>query len=123
MRHRIAGRKLGRNTNQRRQLFRQLLSALIIKERVITTVAKAKAIKPLLDKLMVQAKTGTLAARRRLVAELADRAVADRLFKVLAPRTAKRTSGFTRIRRTGRRRGDNSLMAEISFVDVKEPAK
>lgn len=123
MRHRIAGRKLGRNTNQRRQLFRQLLSALIVKERVITTVAKAKAIKPLLDKLMVQAKTGTLAARRRLVAELADRAVADRIFKVLAPRTAKRTSGFTRIRRTGRRRGDNSLMAEISFVDVKEPAK
>lgn len=119
MRHRLAGRKLGRNTHERRSLFRNLIRSLILNERIRTTVAKAKTIRPLVDKLMTQAKSGTLAARRQVLAVLVDRPVVDKLFKELAPRTAKRTSGFTRLRRVGRRLGDNSLMAQMEWVDQK----
>lgn len=119
MRHRLAGRKLGRNTHERRSLFRNLISSLILKERIKTSLAKAKTIKPLVDKLMTQAKKNTLAARRRVLAVLYDRQTVDKLFKELAPRTGKRFSGFTRIRRLGRRLGDNSLMAQMEWVDQK----
>ncbi len=119
MRHRLSGRKLGRNTNERRSLFRNLIRSLILKERIKTTIAKAKTIRPLVDKLMTHAKKGTIDGRRRVLAALYDRQAADKLFKELAPRTGKRTSGFTRIQRLGRRLGDNSLMAMIEFVDKK----
>ncbi|OGD55422.1 50S ribosomal protein L17 [Candidatus Beckwithbacteria bacterium RIFCSPLOWO2_02_FULL_47_23] len=122
MRHRLAGRKLGRNTHERRSLFRNLIRSLILTERIKTTVAKAKTIRPLVDKLMTQAKQGTLAGRRRVLAALVDRPVVDKLVKELAPRTGKRTSGFTRIQRLGRRLGDNSLMAIIEWVDKKVEA-
>lgn len=119
MRHQLAGRKLGRDTHERRSLFRNLIRSLILKERIETTVAKAKAIKPLVDKLMTQAKKNTLAGRRRVLAALYDRQTTDKLFKELAPRTGKRTSGFTRIQRLRIRRGDNSQTAQIEFVDKK----
>jgi len=123
VRHQLAGRKLGRDTHERRSLFRNLIRSLILKERIRTTVAKAKTIKPLVDKLMTQAKKNTLATRRRVLAVLYDRQTTDKLFKELAPRTGKRTSGFTRIRRLGRRLGDNSLMAQIEWVDKKVEKK
>ena len=123
MRHRLAGRKLGRNTHERRSLFRNLIRSLILNERIKTTVAKAKTIRPLVDKLMTQAKQGTLAGRRRALAALYDRQTVDKLFKELVPRTGKRISGFTRIQRLGRRLGDNSLMAVIEFVDKKVEKK
>lgn len=123
MRHQLAGRKLGRNTHERRSLFKNLIRSLIINERIKTTVAKAKTIRPIVDKLMTQAKANTLAGRRRVLAVLVDRAAVDKLFKELAPRTAKRTSGFTRIRRLGQRRGDNSLLAQMEWVDQKAEKK
>ncbi|MBU2051617.1 50S ribosomal protein L17 [Patescibacteria group bacterium] len=123
MRHQLAGRKLGRNTHERRSLFKNLIRSLILNERIKTTVAKAKTIRPIVDKLMTQAKANTLAGRRRVLAVLVDRAAVDKLFKELAPRTAKRTSGFTRIRRLGQRRGDNSLLVQMEWVDQKAEKK
>lgn len=123
MRHRVFGRKLGRTSNERRALFRSLIRALILQEQLTTTVAKAKAIKPLVDKLFTLAKSGSLSGRRRVMAKLADRQAADKLCQELSARSAKRTSGFTRIRRVGQRLGDNSLMAQIELVDKKESKK
>ena len=118
MRHRLAGRKLGRDTNERRSLFRNLIRSLIFKERIKTSLAKAKTIKPLVDKLMTRAKKNTLASHRLALAFLPDRQAIDKLFKELAPRTGKRTSGFTRIQRLNRRLGDNSQIAQMEFVDT-----
>lgn len=123
MRHRRAGRKLSRNTNERKSLFRNLIRSLVMREKIETTVAKAKAIKPLVDKLMTKAKQGTLAARRLTLASLPDRAAVDKLFNDLAKRSAKRNSGFTRIRRLALRRGDNTMMAIIELVDKKLAVK
>ena len=119
MRHRLAGRKLGRNTHERWSLFRNLIRSLVMHERIRTSLAKAKAIKPLVDKLMALAKANTLASRRRALSVLTHKAAVEKLFKELAPRTKSRTSGFTRIRRLGQRLGDNSLMAQIEWVDKK----
>ena len=123
MRHRLAGRKLGRNTHERWSLFRNLIRSLVMHERIRTSLAKAKAIKPLVDKLMALAKANTLASRRRALSVLTHKAAVEKLFKELAPRTKSRTSGFTRIRRLGQRLGDNSLMAQIEWVDKKEVKK
>ena len=119
MRHRLAGRKLGRNTHERWSLFRNLIRSLVMHERIRTSLAKAKAIKPLVDKLMALAKANTLASRRRALSVLTHKAAVEKLFKELASRTKTRTSGFTRIRRLGQRLGDNSLMAQIEWVDKK----
>lgn len=119
MRHRLAGKKLGRNTNERKALFRNLIRSLLTAERMTTTLAKAKAIQPQVDKLFVLAKTGTLAARRRVVAKLTDRACVEKLFNDLAKRAKNRTSGFTSLKRVGRRLGDNSLRVMIELVDKK----
>jgi len=123
VRHRLAGRKLGRNTHERWSLFRNLIRSLVMHERIRTSLAKAKAIKPLVDKLMALAKANTLASRRRALSVLTHKAAVEKLFKELAPRTKSRTSGFTRIRRLGQRLGDNSLMAQIEWVDKKEVKK
>ncbi len=123
MRHQIAGRKLGRNTHERRSLFRNLIRSLILTERIRTTLAKAKAIRPLIDKLMTQVKANTLSSRRRVLAVLTDKAAVNKLFKELAPRAKNRVSGFTRIRRLDQRRGDNSLMAQMEWVDKKAEVK
>lgn len=117
MRHQVAGRKLGRNTHERRSLFRNLIRSLILKEQIRTTLAKAKAIKGQIDKLMTLAKSGSLTARRRALAVLTDKGAVEKLFKEIAARAKNRTSGFTRIRRLDQRLGDNSQMAQIEFVD------
>ena len=117
MRHRKKGKKLARNTQQRQALFKGLLQSLIINEQIKTTEAKAKAVKRLMDKLITQAKKGSLSARRQVMAFLPDKKAVHKLFDVIAPRTKTRTSGFTRFVRLGRRRGDNTQMAKIEFVD------
>lgn len=119
MKHRVYGRKLGRNTNERQSLWRNLTRSLILSEGIKTTLAKAKSIKSQADKLLVLAKSGTLVSRRRALQLLPDKAAVAKLFADLGPRAAKRGSGFTRIRRVGRRLGDNSLMVQIEFVDKK----
>ncbi len=119
MRHRKKGRKLGRNNKQRRALFKDLIKSLILNEHIKTTEAKAKTVKGLVDKLISKAKIGSLSARRQALAFLVDKTTVHKLFDVIAPRVKNRTSGFTRIVRLGKRRGDNTMMAKLEFVDQK----
>ncbi|MCX6816906.1 MAG: 50S ribosomal protein L17 [Candidatus Beckwithbacteria bacterium] len=125
MRHRHKLTKLGRNTNQRQALFRQLVNSLIIHEKITTTIAKAKVLAGLMDKLMTQAKKDTLAARRQLLAFLSYKPAVHKLVDILAPRTKTRTSGFTKLVRVGTRRGDNAMLAQIEFIDkeIKKEVK
>ena len=121
MRHRKAGKKLGRNTNQRKALFRGLIQSLIIHEEIKTTVAKAKAVKGLVDKLITKAKKGTLHARRQVLAFLPDKKAANKLVDEIAPRFKKRTSGFTRFVRIGKRRGDDAMIVKMEFTEKPAP--
>jgi len=115
-RHGYKGRKFGRETDQRRALKRGLIKALIEHQSITTTLAKVKEIRRETEKLVTIAKKGGLANRRLLVAKLDDIKTADLLMDVIAPQI-KRNSGYLRIERAGFRRGDNTEMATISFVD------
>ena len=120
MRHRQAGSKLGRNTHQRQALFKQQANALILNESTKTTLAKAKLLVRLMDKLITRAKKGTLASRRRLLAFLNRRPVVHKLVDDIALRNKTRTSGFTKLTRLGVRRGDNAMIARVELVDKKK---
>ncbi len=123
MRHRIKGYKLGRNTAQRKALFRNLIRELYIHGRITTTEAKARAIRGDAEKLITKAKRGLaeggnrVHAQRQVVAYLIDKAVVHKLFEDLAPRYADRKGGYTRIVKIGKRRGDAADMAVIELVD------
>lgn len=117
MKHRIAGRKLNRNTGQRKALFKSLISSLIMKGEIQTTAPKAKAIQGLVDKLISKSKVGTVHIRRLLHAFFGDKQVVNKLVDDVAPRMQARTSGFTRIIKLGRRRGDDAPVVSMSFVD------
>jgi large subunit ribosomal protein L17 len=119
MRHRVHGRKLGRTPAHRKALFRNQLTALFTHERIITTVAKAKELRPIAERMVTIARTGTLAARRKVATMVPDKETARRLFEDIAPRFADRPGGYTRIMRLGRRRGDNAELAIIEFVDYE----
>lgn len=131
MRHRRAGRKLNRNINQRKALFKNLISALILRGKIRTTEAKARAIRRLVDKLIARAKQGTVAARRLIAAFLPDKQVVNKLVDEVALNLKQRPSGFTALTRLERRRGDNAVIVEIELLDqakgavvpVKEPVK
>lgn len=123
MRHRHQLTKLGRNTNQRQALFKQLAGSLIAHEKIQTTITKAKVLAAIMDKLITKAKKGTLAARRDLLAFFPQKHLAHKLFDVIAPRTKQRTSGFTRIIRVGSRRGDKAMIAQIELIDKPEVKK
>ena len=121
MRHRVHGRKLGRTSSHRKALFRNQLTALFTHERIITTVPKAKELRPIAERMVTLARTGTLAARRRVAAMISDKGVAKRLFDEIAPRFAERPGGYTRIMRLGRRHGDNAeLYAKLVRVETGE---
>ena len=115
-RHGYKGRKFGRETDQRRALKRGLMRALIENQSITTTLARAKEIRRETEKLITIAKKGGLANRRILISRLDVLKTADRLMDVIAPQV-KRDSGYLRIERAGFRRGDNTEMATISFVD------
>jgi len=119
MRHRVHGRKLGRTSSHRKALFRNQLTALFTHERIITTVPKAKELRPIAERMVTLARTGTLAARRRVGAMISDKEIARRLFDEIAPRFADRPGGYTRIMRLGRRHGDNAELAIIEFIDYE----
>jgi len=119
MRHRVHGRKLGRTSAHRKALFRNQLTALFTHERIITTVAKAKELRPIAERMVTVARTGTLAARRKVATMISDREIARRLFDEIAPRFADRPGGYTRIMRLGRRHGDNAELAIIEFIDYE----
>lgn len=120
MRHRVKGRKLGRNSSQRKALFRQLLASLFLKGEIKTTLAKAKAIKGLADKLVTKAKKGSLHQQRLIHSFLQNKTAAQRLMKEIAPGFKKRTSGFTSIIHLGQRRGDGAVMAKIGLAGERK---
>ena len=117
MRHRKANRQLRRTSEQRLALLRGLASALIERGAIETTEAKAKELRPFVEKLITKAKTGTLHARRLAVRHVQKREIADRLFQEVGPRFAARPGGYTRILKTGHRKGDGAEMARIELVE------
>lgn len=117
MRHRKAGRQLRRTSEQRLALLRNLASSLIEHGAIETTEAKAKELRPFVEKLVTKAKEGTLHARRLAGRHVHKRATADKLFRELGPKFAARPGGYTRILKTAPRRGDGAEMARIEFVD------
>ncbi|HPL14297.1 MAG TPA: 50S ribosomal protein L17 [Candidatus Aminicenantes bacterium] len=119
----MSGRKLGRTTAHREMLLRNLATSLIEKERVRTTVAKAKELRPFVEKLITMGKTGTLAARRRALAVLVKEDAVTRLFETVAPRFSERSGGYTRIVKLGPRKGDGAEMAVIELVGSEFKAK
>lgn len=119
MRHSVYGRKLSRTKNERRRLFAGLVRDLLTHNRITTTVAKAKAVQPMVEKLVTKAKEGSDANFRRVMAILTDRTLVKQLFDDAKTRFAGRTSGFTRIVKAGRRLGDATQTAILSFVDER----
>src|SRR5881227_1015626 len=108
MRHKVAGWKLGRNTSHRRSLLRNLVTSLIVEERVETTLPKAKAMRPHVEKMITLGKRGDLAARRQAAAYLMTRDAVTRLFDTVAPRFGDRNGGYLRIIRSAWQRGDGA---------------
>lgn len=119
MRHRMQQRKLGRTSAHRKAMFRNQLVALFEHERIVTTLAKAKELRPLAERMVTLARTGTLANRRRVLTMVPDKTVVKKLFDDIAPRFMERPGGYTRIVRLGRRRGDGAELAIIEFVDYE----
>jgi large subunit ribosomal protein L17 len=119
MRHRIRHRKLGRTSAHRKAMFRNQLNALFTHERIVTTLAKAKELRPLAERMVTLAGTGSLPARRKVLTMVPDKDVVRRLFDEIAPRFSDRPGGYTRIMRLGRRRGDGAELAIIEFVDYE----
>lgn len=123
MRHRVGGRKLQRTSSHRAALFRNMAAALIKHEQITTTVAKAKELRPYVEKLITLAKKGGLANRRLAHARLLDDAQLKKLFDVLAERYASRNGGYTRVIKAGIRASDAAPMAIIEFIDRDVDAK
>ncbi len=117
MRHLKGGFKLGRNPSQRKSLLRNLTGSLIENNRIETTLAKAKAVRPIVEKMITLGKTGTLANKRRALSYLYKRETTHLLFGEVAPRFMDRNGGYTRIIKTDFRKGDGAEMAIIEFVD------
>jgi large subunit ribosomal protein L17 len=117
MRHRKAGRALRRTSEQKLALMRNLATSLIESGAIETTEAKAKELRPFVEKLITKARTGTLHARRLAGRHVQKREAADKLFQEIGPRYAKRQGGYTRILKTGHRKGDGAEMARIELVE------
>jgi large subunit ribosomal protein L17 len=117
MRHRKAGRSLRRTSEQRLALLRNLATSLIEQGAIETTEAKAKELRPFVEKLITKARAGTLHARRLAGKHVQKREAADKLFQEVGPKFAKRAGGYTRILKTGFRKGDGAEMARIELVE------
>jgi large subunit ribosomal protein L17 len=120
MRHKVAGYKLGRNTAHRRSLLRNLVTSLIVEERIETNVPKAKAMRPLVEKMVTLGKKGNLAARRQAAAFLMTDEAVRKLFDTVAPRFGDRNGGYTRIVRTGWNKGDGADKAFIELLGSEQ---
>lgn len=122
MRHHRSGKKLGRDPAHRKALYSNLAGSLIEHGRIKTTVAKAKAVKPIAEKMITLGRRGDLAARRQALAYLRSNDVVHMLFADVAPRFADRPGGYTRIVKLGPRAGDSAEMVYLEFVDYVPPA-
>ena len=123
MRHGNSGRKLNRTASHRKAMFANMAIALIKHEQIVTTLPKAKELRPYVEKLVTLGKRGDLHARRQAYAALPDKTWAAKLFDVLGPRYQERQGGYIRVLKAGFRHGDNAPMAVIEFVDRDESAK
>jgi large subunit ribosomal protein L17 len=125
MRHGKVQRKLGRTQSHRKALFANMAASLIQHEQIVTTLPKAKELKPIMDKLITLAKKGDLHARRQAIAQIRDVDQVKKLFDVLGGRYAERHGGYTRVLKAGYRVGDNAAVAVIELVDrdVNEKGK
>jgi large subunit ribosomal protein L17 len=123
MRHKVGGRKLQRTSAHRIALFRNMSASLIKHEQITTTLAKAKELRPYIEKLITLSKRGGLANRRLAMSRMMDETQLKKLFDVLAPRYADRNGGYTRVVKAGFRASDAAAMAVIEFVDRDESAK
>ena len=123
MRHKMAHRKLNRTHSHRKAMFANMACALIEHEQIVTTLPKAKELRPIVEKLVTLAKRGDLNSRRLAISRIRDKEMGKKLFDVLGPRYADRPGGYIRIMKAGFRYGDNAPMAVIEFVDRDESAK
>ena len=123
MRHGVAGRKLNRTASHRKAMFANMAASLIEHEQIVTTLPKAKEMRPIVEKLVTLGKKGDLHARRQAISQIRDVAVVGKLFDAIATRYATRNGGYLRIMKAGYRHGDNAALAVIEFVDRDTSAK
>ncbi len=123
MRHRVAGKKLGRTTSHRIALFRNMVTALFEHDRIVTTETKAKVLRPIAEKLITHAKKNDLHHRRIVAQTVRSETVVKRLFDEIAPRYANRNGGYTRVIKMGFRPGDAAMKACLELVDAPEKIK
>ena len=123
MKHRIKGKKLNRTSSHRKALFKNMAQSIIKHEQIITTLPKAKTMKPIIDKLITLGKKGSLHAKRQAFSKLRDNEIVSKLFGTLATRYADRKGGYTRVLKAGFRYGDTAAMAVIELVDRDEEAR
>jgi large subunit ribosomal protein L17 len=123
MRHNASGRKLGRKTGHRLAMFRNQLASLVAQERIVTTISKAKELRPLAERIVTQGKRGTVHARRLVGRWVSNRDLIKKLFDEIAPRFSTRAGGYLRIVKLGSRQGDGAEMAILEFVDFQRKAK
>lgn len=117
MRHKVSGRKLDRPTDERVALFRNLVADLVRHERLRTTEAKAKEVRPIAEKMITLGKDGTVHARRQAFAYINDKDIVQKLFDDVAPRFSARPGGYTRIIKLGPRKGDGASMVQLELVE------
>jgi len=120
MRHRNAGFKLGRNTSHRRALLRNLVTSILLNDRVETTITKAKATRPIVEKMITLGKRGDVHARRQAASYLMTPESVTRLFTTVAPRYGSRNGGYLRITRSGQRQGDAAEMAYVELLGAEQ---
>tara|TARA_R110000850_G_scaffold54245_7_gene129286 strand:- start:2572 stop:3000 length:429 start_codon:yes stop_codon:yes gene_type:complete len=123
MRHGNSGRKLNRTSSHRKAMFANMAASLIVHEQIVTTLPKAKEIRPIVEKLVTLGKRGDLHARRQAISQIRDNDAVRKLFDAIATRYATRNGGYIRIMKAGYRTGDNAPMAVVEFVDRDVDAK
>ena len=123
MRHAIRGRKLGRTSAHRKALFRNQLASLVEHERIITTLPKAKELRPIAEKIVTQGKQGTVHSARLMRRWIPDRDLVKKVMDDISPRFEDRPGGYLRIVKLGPRKGDNAEMAVLEFVDYERAEK
>jgi large subunit ribosomal protein L17 len=123
MRHGFAGRRFARSASHRKAMFANLAASLIEHEQIVTTLPKAKDLRPIVEKLVTLGKRGDLHAKRQAIAQIGSEPLVKRLFETIAPRYAQRNGGYLRIMKAGFRHGDNAPLAVIEFVDRDVSAK
>jgi large subunit ribosomal protein L17 len=123
MRHGKAHRKFSRRSDHRQAMFANMAAALIKHEQIVTTLPKAKDLRPIVEKLVTLGKRGDLHARRQAISQIRDIPMVKKLFEVIGPRYKDRNGGYTRVLKAGYRYGDSAAVAVIEFVDRDEDAK